>query len=90
MLNSKDSILSSPPSDTIKDIMFERNIEKVDLYDALGFLWNDGERFLKDEIGINEKLAVKLSNFLGSSKEFWITRYERYERHLRAKTDKGI
>ncbi len=90
MLNSKDSILSSPPSDTIKDIMFERNIEKVDLYDALGLLWNDGEKFLNNETRISEKLAVKLSNFLGSSKEFWITRYERYERHLRAKSGKGI
>ncbi len=90
MLNCKDSIISSPPSDTIKDIMFERNLEKIDLYDALGFLWDEGEKFLNNEIRISEKLAVKLSNFLGSSKEFWITRYERYERHLRAKSGKGI
>jgi plasmid maintenance system antidote protein VapI len=83
-------IFSSPPSDTIKDIMFEKNIEKIDLYDALGLLWDDGERFLNDEIQMNEKLATRLAEFIGSSKEFWIARYERYERSTRAKNGKGI
>jgi HTH-type transcriptional regulator / antitoxin HigA len=68
----------SPPGDTIKDIIDEKNIPIKVFLDKMDMSLVDIMKLLDGNIIIDENIASKLSDVLGSSKEFWLNREKQY------------
>ena len=85
-----EKLFSSPPTDTIQDILEEKSIDLSNFAEDLGISKEKFEFLMLNKLEITDDIASRLSKILGSSKEFWITRYERYERSMRAKSGKGL
>ena len=72
----------SPPSDTIKDILEERGLSWRKFGCKCGFSEQYTQSILNGEIEIDEELAWKLSDVLGSSVHFWLNREKNYRESL--------
>lgn len=75
----------SPPGDTIRDILKEKNIP---LYKLAQDLNRSPEQLVNLLLGFSEitiPLANKLSELLGSTPEFWLKREENYRKFITKK-----
>ena len=68
----------SPPGDTIVDILVERSISRHDFARQMGTSTDFVDRLLCGDMTIDDEIASKLSEVLGSTKEFWIERERQY------------
>jgi len=73
------SFKPSPPGDTIKDIMEERGISNIGLQTLLNLSEGTINDLLSGEYNIDRNMAIKLSNTLGSTPEFWENRERLYK-----------
>lgn len=91
MDNSDDNFLPdwfSPPGDTISTILDEKDISIESFANQIGFDLEKTYRLLEGQEVIDEKLANKLSQFLGSTAKFWLKREEHYRQdYLRISKD---
>ena len=72
----------SPPGDTIRDIMEDRVITRFELACALDITSNNVLNLINGTLRITPELAQKLSEALGSTKEFWENREKQYREAL--------
>ena len=76
---------TSPPGDTIKDLMEDRGITENTLIQAI---WphttrrSDFGRFLRGDIAVTPLVAEKLEAVLGGTKQFWLRREAFYRIEL--------
>jgi Plasmid maintenance system antidote protein len=70
----------SPPGDTIKDVLKERNISLNDFSIRIGLPLDSLECLLRGELKITENLADTLAREFGGSAAFWINRELQYRR----------
>lgn len=69
---------SSPPGDTIVDLMDERDLPHGVLAQALDLDADEFSRLLTGTLEITSELALKLATYLGSTPQFWSTRETQY------------
>jgi plasmid maintenance system antidote protein VapI len=77
----------SPPGDTISDIMEERGISRMKLGYILGLREKSISDLLDGGFLIDNDMACKLSEVLGSSPDFWENRERNYRKELRESTN---
>ncbi|MFA5416919.1 MAG: helix-turn-helix domain-containing protein [Bacteroidales bacterium] len=65
---------TSPPGDTIKDVLEDRGITKETFIMAIGISMYKLQKLFTGEARITLALARKLSEVLGSTVEFWMMR----------------
>jgi len=73
---------SSPPGDTIADLMDEQGVSIDELGDVLDLSFRACLKLLQGEVEITPEIASSLSGFLGSTPEFWLKREKIYRDSL--------
>lgn len=73
---------ASPPGETIQVVMRERELAPKALADATGLTGNEFDKLLHGEISINLAIARSLSDCLGATPAFWLTREAQYRDDL--------
>ncbi|MFT2753183.1 ImmA/IrrE family metallo-endopeptidase [Clavibacter sp. Sh2088] len=81
MSNSEPKWASAPGA-TILKILSSRSLTIDDLADALQIGDPQTRRLLDGDISVDETLAIRLSNFLGSTPRFWASRESDYRTSL--------
>ncbi|MGL5032385.1 MAG: HigA family addiction module antitoxin [Microcystaceae cyanobacterium] len=76
--NSFSPQWTSPPGDTIKDIIEERNWTVAQLSEALGYSPQFVNQLLNGQAAIAKETALNLARVLGSTPEFWLNREAQY------------
>lgn len=76
----------SPPGDTIADLLEEYGWTQVELGERLGYDIGFVNQLVNGDIPIDEGIALKLEQVLGSTKAFWLRREAEY----RAALCKGV
>ena len=72
----------SPPGDTIRDLMAERDWSQVELACRLGFSPKHLNQLVKGKAPITEDTALRLERVLGSTANFWLNRETKYREQL--------
>jgi HTH-type transcriptional regulator/antitoxin HigA len=72
----------SPPGDTIADVLEERNWTEELLAEKLGYSTKFINQLIKAEIPIDEEIAIKLSQVIGSTVQFWLNHEKHYQSEL--------
>ena len=72
----------SPPGDTIRDLMAERDWSQVELARRLGFSPKHLNQLVKGKAPITEDTALRLERVLGSTANFWLNRETKYRERL--------
>lgn len=72
----------SPPGDTIRDLMAERNWSQVELAHCLGFSLKHLNQLVKGKAPITKDTALRLERALGSTANFWLNRETKYRERL--------
>lgn len=72
----------SPPGDTIADLIEEREWSQADLAKRLGYTTKHVSLLINGKAPITEETALKLTNVLGSSVNFWLRREAQYRAKL--------
>jgi HTH-type transcriptional regulator/antitoxin HigA len=70
----------SPPGDTIRDILEERNITKDQFAWTLKLSDQETEDLFAGRVAITTSLARALEKALGGTAGFWLTRDEQYRK----------
>jgi plasmid maintenance system antidote protein VapI len=68
----------SPPGDTIKDILAERNMSESEFSALIGLSGEETNNLLSGNAMITIAMARKLERVFGASVEFWMARDYRY------------
>ena len=71
-------MLDSPPGETIKDILKERGISVFTFACKMQMNKKSVRLLLSGVIPIDEEIAIKLSEVLGSTALFWMNREKNY------------
>ena len=69
---------SSPPGDTINEILIERRIQRSDFVESMKMRAKDAELLISGVLTINVRIAQKLSDVLGASSQFWLERENQF------------
>ena len=72
----------SPPGESIEDIMHEEGKTLLEVSKGLGISADKLKLLLRGFIPIDEKMAYRLSEVIGSTKEFWMKREAEYRRSI--------
>ena len=70
---------TSPPRNTIRSILQERNLQENEFCKHIELTTEDFHSLLEGQIAISIRLARKLTEFLGASVEFWMSRDFQYQ-----------
>lgn len=73
---------ASPPGETIADALEELNWTRSQLAEHLGYTEQYVHHLINAQVPINEDLAQKLSQAIGSTPEFWLRREAQYQAQL--------
>jgi len=73
---------TSPPGETIADILEERNLSLSDFASQMRLTPQAATDLLKGDRGITEIVAAKLQRIVGASSEFWMARENQYRKAL--------
>lgn len=73
---------ASPPGDTIQTVLRERNESKENFAQAMAMPVAWAEELLTGKVAIDEAVAAKLAQVLGSTKRFWLAREQCYRDDL--------
>ena len=85
MISNTDEFHSdwaSPPGNTITCLLEEESISAGDLREHIGYTPNQFRELIDGKSTISIGLARKLTEFVGSSVEFWIERDSQYQQKL--------
>jgi len=80
---------TSPPSDTILDILAEKEISVAELAAELGYTEDTVQDLLQGRSTITLRTARSLRRFLGGSVQFWMTRDLQYRDDIASLTKTG-
>src|SRR5579871_4898087 len=69
---------SSPPGDTILDLLEERDWSQAELAGRLGYSAKHVNQLIKGKVPLSEDAALRLERVLGGPARFWLTREARY------------
>lgn len=72
----------SPPGDTIRDLMVERDWNQAELARRLGFSPKHLNQLVKGKAPVTEDTALRLERVLGSTANFWLNRETKYRERL--------
>jgi addiction module HigA family antidote len=72
----------SPPGDTILDLIEERNWTQSQLSEHMGYTTEYINQLINGKALINEEIAAKLEQVLGSTAGFWLNREFQYRNQL--------
>ena len=72
----------SPPGDTIRDLMEERDWSQAELARRLGFSAKHLNQLVKGKTSLTRDTALGLERVLGSTAGFWLSREARYRARL--------
>jgi HTH-type transcriptional regulator / antitoxin HigA len=75
----------SPPSETIADLIEEREWTQLDLASRLGSSKEHVNQLISGKASITEETAIKLESVLGNSANFWLSREAQYRAKLAQK-----
>ena len=75
----------SPPGDTIRNIMEERRLTRFALSHKLRITDDNMLNLLDGKFPIDNDMACRLSEVLGSTPEFWENREKNYREELRSR-----
>ncbi|MFB6290873.1 MAG: transcriptional regulator [Candidatus Bipolaricaulia bacterium] len=64
----------SPPGDTVRDLLEEKDLSRQDLAERLHWSTEAVNQLISGEMPVDEKIASDLADLLGSTKEFWLGR----------------
>lgn len=73
---------ASPPGETIREVMRDRRLAPEVVADATGLTAPDFERLLAGDLSINLSMARALSDCVGATAAFWLTREAQYRDDL--------
>ena len=73
---------TSPPGETISDILEERNIQLSAFADRIGWSTSNAAELIKGSIAITPEISRRLATALGPSPTFWMTRESHYRTDL--------
>jgi plasmid maintenance system antidote protein VapI len=73
---------ASPPGDTILNLLDDKNITPSELAAYLQISFRETRDLLDGTFKITDKIAEKLAEFLGGSKQFWVNREAQYRETL--------
>ena len=73
---------TSAPGDTIAQVLYSKKISIRKFANLIGTELTDTRKLLSGEYEIDDSLAVKLSQNLGASTEFWLNREKTYRNDL--------
>lgn len=73
---------ASPPGETIQAVMRDRHLALDRVADATGLTAFEFERLLSGDLGINLSMARALSDCVGATAAFWLTREAQYRDDL--------
>jgi len=80
-MNNLDSFLpnwTSPPGETIADLLEEMSLSLVEFADQIGYSVTQANDLLLGKLHLTRELAVQLEYTLGCSAEFWLNRETQY------------
>lgn len=80
--NSTESTWVSPPSETILRLIYQKEFNLQLFRVKIGLSVDQFIDLLHDKIEITAKFAAQLSEILGGSQIFWLSRYEQFNEHL--------
>lgn len=69
---------TSPPGETIRDILEDRNLSLIEFADQIGFIPSHANDLLHGNLPLTRELALQLEYTLGASAEFWLNRESQY------------
>lgn len=69
---------TSPPGETISDILDEMNLSLVEFADQIGYSVIQARDLLQGKAPLSGELAAQLEYTLGASAEFWLSRETQY------------
>ncbi len=72
----------SPPGDTIVDLLEERDWTQTQLAEKLGYPGSQVRQLINAEIIIDNEIAHKLAEVLGSTEKFWLKSEDNYRKRL--------
>lgn len=73
---------TSPPGDTIHDILNERGLSTQDFADQMGLTPREAGDLIDGSAIIDPGIAKRLSETLGSTPGFWLERERIYRQYL--------
>lgn len=73
---------ASPPGDTIRDALAQRNLTELDLTTALGLSAKDTSAVLSGDRALTIGIAEDLSQVVGGTVDFWMARDSQYRADL--------
>lgn len=79
---------SSPPGDTIRDLLSERDLYQADLARALRRPLKTINEIVKGKTIITAITALQLEKFFGVDAQFWLYREANYQLYLARKRKK--
>ena len=77
----------SPPGDTIRELLEEKNVSKDNLSKLLNLPIEKIEKLLDGELEIDFYLAYDLYKVFGPSMNFWLKREKNYRNSLEEKSN---
>ncbi len=80
--DSYDPDFVSPPGDTLRDLLQERNISQADLACRMGRPQKTINEIINGKAAITPETALQLELVLGAPARFWNTREQQYRQHL--------
>lgn len=72
----------SPPSETIMDLIEEKDWTQLELAKRLGYTTEHLNQLISGKIALTEDAALRLERVLGSTSHFWLNREAKYREHL--------
>ena len=76
----------SPPGDTIADILEEKDWTENQLSERLGYTEKHVSQLINGKAPIDQEIALKLEQAIGSTSAFWLNREAQYRANLQART----
>jgi HTH-type transcriptional regulator/antitoxin HigA len=73
---------ASPPGETIQAVMRDRDLTSQAIADATGLTARDFDKLLHGDLSINLAMARALSDCIGATTAFWLTREAQYRDDL--------
>ncbi len=73
---------TSPPGDTIADLLEERDWTQAQLAERLGYTTKHVSQLINGKAPVSEQTAIRLERVLGSSVGFWLNREAQYRAQL--------
>lgn len=73
----------SPPGDTIRDILEEKNWTQAKFADRAGYTTKHVSQFIQGKAVITEDAALRLEPVFGGSAELWLSREAKYREAIK-------